>query len=636
MTHWECLVDTTDHASPGGADFDIVIRGGTVYDGTGAPGLRADVGIRSGVVAAVSPSPLPVSAGTRVIEADGRWVMPGFVDTHTHYDVELLVSPGLGESVRHGVTTVLVGNCSLSGVYSDTVDVADLFSRVEALPRDAVLDALERTTSWSDAAAWRRAVESLPLGPNVASFLGHSDVRASVMGLGRSTDPEHSPSRRERREIARRVEEALDEGFLGVSTMTNPWDKMDGDRYRSRTLPSTHASWKEFRQISRILRRRDRVLQGVPNLNTKVDVAFYVATSTGLLRKPLRVSLLAAADTLAEPWVNHIFRPLAWVANSLGRGRFVWQHLPTTFKVWADGIDLVVFEEFGSGREALHLKDEMARTDLLAKEGYRRWFRRDFEKRFSPRVWHRDFDDALIVACPDESLVGRTVGDVARDRSLHPADCFLDLVVEHGADLRWTTTIANARDKVANRLVNTPGVTIGFSDAGAHLRNMAFYNFGVRLLERVHDADRRGAPFLSVEKAVFKLTGELADFYRLDAGRITPGRRADVVVIDPAGLDGESLGYHETEMPELGGIRRMVNRNDRAVTATIIGGRVVWHDGEFAPGYGSDYASGRFLPAGRRMNPAPTGSVPRVSRSAVHGQVNNAHTTATTAAATPM
>ncbi|MDX2358251.1 N-acyl-D-amino-acid deacylase family protein [Dietzia sp. PP-33] len=602
-------MDTTDHASPGGADFDVVIRGGTVFDGTGAPGRRADVGIRAGTIAAVSPTPLPVSAATRVIEAEGRWVTPGFVDTHTHYDVELLVSPGLGESVRHGVTTVLVGNCSLSGVYSGAVDVADLFSRVEALPRDAVVEALERTKSWSDPAAWRRAVEGLPLGPNVASFLGHSDVRAAVMGLGRATDPGHSPSRDELREIERRVDEALDAGFLGVSTMTNPWDKMDGDRYRSRTLPSTHASWKEFRHISRILRRRDRVLQGVPNLNTKVDVAFYVATSTGLLRKPLRVSLLSAADTLAEPWVNRVFRPLAWIANTLGRGRFVWQHLPTTFKVWADGIDLVVFEEFGSGREALHLKDEMARTDLLEQESYRRWFRQDFEKRFSPRVWHRDFDDALIVACPDDSLVGQTVGDVARARTLHPADCFLDLVVEHGPDFRWATTIANAREEVANRLARTPGVTIGFSDAGAHLRNMAFYNFGVRLLERVHQAQGRGKPFLSVEEAVYKLTGELADFYRLDAGRIQPGRRADVVVIDPAGLDGESLGYHEEPMPELGGLRRMVNRNDRAVAATIIGGRVVWHDGEFARGYGSEFGAGRFLPAGETV--APREAAPR-------------------------
>ncbi|MFS3128468.1 N-acyl-D-amino-acid deacylase family protein [Nocardioides sp. Bht2] len=582
--------------------FDVVVQGGTYFDGTGAPGRRADVGIRDGRVVAVGDG-LDVADAARVVEAHGRWVMPGFIDTHTHYDAELIVAPSLSESVRHGVTTVLVGNCSISAVYADALDVADLFSRVEALPREEVLAALREKKSWHTPAEWARALDGLALGPNVASFLGHSDVRASVMGLGRSTDSAQKPTPAEAKEIERRIGEALDAGFLGVSTMTNPWDKLDGDRYRSRTLPSTHASWKEFRRISRLLRRRDAVLQGVPNLNTKYDVAFYVSTSTGLFRKPLRVSLLSAADTRAEPWVNRIFAPIAYLANRIGRGKFVWQHLPTTFQVWADGIDLVVFEEFGSGREAIHLKEEMGRNDLLRDESYRRWFRADFEKRFSPRVWHRDFDDAWITVCPDESLVGRSVGDVARERKLHPVDCFLDLVVEYGTDFRWTTVIANAREKVANRLVNTPGVTIGFSDAGAHLRNMAFYNFAVCLLDRMHRAEQQGKPFISPEQAVYKLTGELADFYRLDAGRIREGDRADLVVIDPAGLDGSVDDYHEAPLVELGGIRRMVNRNDAAVAATLIAGEVVWADGAFAPGFGTEFGTGSFLPLGRPVAP---------------------------------
>lgn len=588
------------------AEFDVIIRGGTYFDGTGAPGRRADVGLRDGVVMAVSADPLIPGDATRVVDATGRWVMPGFIDAHTHYDAELIVAPRLGESVRHGVTTALIGNCSISAVYSNPVDVADLFSRVEALPRDAVLDALQQRKDWETPQEWADALDRLALGPNIASFLGHSDVRASVMGLGRSTDEAHKPSRAETKQIMERIDAALDAGFLGVSTMTNPWDKLDGDRYRSRTLPSTHASWQEFRRISRLLRRRDRVLQGVPNLNTKVDVAFYVTTSMGWFRKPLRVSLLAAADTRAEPWVNRIFAPLAFVANRLGRGKFVWQHLPTTFQVWADGIDLVVFEEFGSGREALHLKEEMGRRELLEDEAYRRWFRQDFEKRLSPRVWHRDFDDARITVCPDTSLVGQSVGDVARARGLHPADCFLDLVVEHGTDFRWTTVIANDRAKVANRLINTPGVTVGFSDAGAHLRNMAFYNFAVCLLDRVHRAQQEGKPFLSTEAAVHKLTGELADFYRLDAGRIREGDRADIVVIDPAGLDGSVDDYHEATFEELGDIKRMVNRNDRAVAATLIAGRVVWEESEFADGFGTTWGTGSFLKAGQKVAPRVT------------------------------
>ena len=103
-------MDITDTATSAQANFDVVIRGGTVFDGTGAPGVRADVGIRDGAIASISTAPLEVSTTTRVVDAEGRWVTPGFIDTHTHYDVEMLVSPGLLESVRHGVTTVLVGN----------------------------------------------------------------------------------------------------------------------------------------------------------------------------------------------------------------------------------------------------------------------------------------------------------------------------------------------------------------------------------------------------------------------------------------------------------------------------------------------------------------------------------------------
>jgi N-acyl-D-aspartate/D-glutamate deacylase len=590
-------------------ELDLVIKGGTYFDGDGSPGVVADVGIRAGRIEVVSPDPLPIGAGTEVVDARGQWVMPGFVDAHTHYDAEVQVAPGLNESVRHGVTTVLVGNCSLSTVYATPLDTADLFSRVEALPRTHVLAALEQNKTWSTPQEWVEAVETLALGPNVASFLGHSDVRASVMGLGRSTDPDETASAAEKREIERRLEEALDAGFLGMSTMTNPWDKLDGDRYRSRQLPSTYASWKEFRGVSRVLRRRGRVLQGVPNLNKKYDIAFYVTTSMGRLRKPLRVSLLAAADTRAEPWVHHIFAPLALLANRIGGGRFVWQHLPTTFRVWADGIDLVVFEEFGAGREALHLREEVERSDLLRDEEYRRRFRHDFDKRFSPRVWHRDFDDAEITECPDASLVGRHIGDVARERGVHPVDCYLDLVVEHGRGLRWKTNIANTRPEVLDSLINRPGVTIGFSDAGAHLRNMSFYNFGIRLLHRAHAATERGRPFISIERAVHKLTGELADFYQVDAGRIAVGDRADLVVVDPAGLDEGVDSYHEAVMPEFGGISRMVNRNDAAVSATVVAGVVVYRAGEFAEGYGRTLGTGRFLRAGE-----PRGSVTPVRR----------------------
>src|SRR6185312_7149693 len=158
------------------------------------------------------------------------------------------------------------------------------------------------------------------------------------------------------------------------------------------------------------------------------------------------------------------------------------------------------------------------------------------------------------------------------------------------AQLRWRTTIANDRDDVLDRLQRSPAVQVGFADSGAHLRNMAFYNIGVRMLERVH---QRG--FMPIEAAVHRLTGELADWYGLDAGHLNEGRRADLAVIDPTGFDGSGANYAEAPYPGADGVKRMVNRNDRAVTAAVVGGNIVYADGQFAPGFGTTMHAGKFL-----------------------------------------
>src|SRR5258708_40260120 len=143
--------------------YDVIIRDGLWFDGTGSTPLTRTLGIRDGVVHTVSSTPLDETGCPEVIDAKGKWVVPGFVDVHTHYDAEVLLDPGLRESVRHGVTTVLLGNCSLSAIYADSEDAADLFSRVEAVPRQFVLGALHGRT-WSTPAEYFRPLDELPPG----------------------------------------------------------------------------------------------------------------------------------------------------------------------------------------------------------------------------------------------------------------------------------------------------------------------------------------------------------------------------------------------------------------------------------------------------------------------------------------
>jgi N-acyl-D-aspartate/D-glutamate deacylase len=194
-------------------------------------------------------------------------------------------------------------------------------------------------------------------------------------------------------------------------------------------------------------------------------------------------------------------------------------------------------------------------------------------------VFHRDFNESEIVACPDGALVGKSFAEVARERGRAALDVFLDLCAEHGAKLRWFTIIGNDRPLPLRRIVSHPDVLLGFSDAGAHLRNMAYYNFPLRMLKLVRDAARDGTPFLSIEQAVWRLTGEIADWLELDAGRLTVGARADVAIIDPEGLTDALEDHAEAAMPEFGDYRRMVRRNDSAVAAVLVGGRVAVNSG---------------------------------------------------------
>lgn len=576
--------------------FDVVIRNGRYFDGTGGASAVRNVGIRGGRVAIVTEDPIE---GSEEIDASGKWVIPGLIDIHTHYDVELLNGPSLSESLRHGVTTVVVGSCSISTVHVDGVDAGDLFGRVEAIPRDHVIAAIDQHKTWSTAEEYIEAVEARPLGPNVTAFIGHSDMRTAVMGLERATRKDDRPTKAELAQMERWLSEALDAGFIGLSSQQLLFDRIDGDVCRSRTLPSTYVKRREMSRLTRLVRNCGRVLQSGPDIQHPPRVAAQLARSIGGLRRPLKISFLAAADAKSNPIGYRILMGAARLINALG-GDFRWQHLPVPFEVYGDGIDLVIFEELGAGAAALHLRDELERNELMRNEDYRRQFRREYDDKFSIGAWDRDFFDADIVACPDSTLVGKTFGQLGLDRGVHPVDAFLDLVLEHGRSLRWRTVISNHRPKVLKKLAVDPGVQVGFSDAGAHLRNMAFYNSGLRLLRHVHQSAEAGAPFMTVEHAVHRLTGELADWYSLDAGHLRVGDRADIAVIDPAHLDESLDAYAEESVEQYGWLSRMVNRNDDPVTAVLVGGQTVFRRGAPTDIVGT-VRTGSFLRAGRRI-----------------------------------
>lgn len=572
----------------------ILIKNGRVFSGFDRPARIGDVLVRNGKVQAVSEA--PIDAGDiRIFDASGKWVLPGFIDNHTHYDGELLAAPSLGESIRHGVTTAIVGGCSLSFVYADFEDCADMFTRVEAFPRDILFELLKDGKGWSTPREWIDHVNGLNLGPNIASFIGHSDIRASVMGIDRSLSKNESPTADEVKRMGAMLEEAIDAGFLGISMQHNPWDKMDG-RHWSKLLPAAHAKGAERGALTRIARRRGAHLQGVPNLVNRVALFWYLAQSSGFFwRRPLKTSLVAMMDLKGDPYIRSLISFLSSTFNRLFRADFRMQTFPVPFRVFARGMDLVIFEEFPTGALARHLANDLVkRNETLSDPEYRARFKKHYRSRLAPKVWQKDFGDAYVVDAPDKSWIGKSFGQLAEERNQHPVDAFLDIVVGLDQKVLWETTIGNHDPKRYKALYNDPNGIFGFADSGAHINNMAFYNFPLRVLRYVQESHEKGAPLMSFEKAVWRLTKENADFFNLDAGTIETGARADIVVIDPDKLTDAVHEYHTAEF--IGGHSRLVNRNDDVVELVMVGGKTAWLNGAFSESFGNERFGG-FLPA---------------------------------------
>jgi N-acyl-D-aspartate/D-glutamate deacylase len=559
--------------------YDVVIRRGQVFDGSGAPAVTADVALDGGKVKAIA-SNLP-QTGLREVDAAGCWVMPGMLDIHTHYDAEVEAMPGLEESVRHGVTTVVMGNCSLSAALGTKKDVLDLFCRVESLPREVLSRWIGDNMTWNGVREYYQHLETLPIGPNVASLLGHSNVRAHVMGMERSlTESKAEPA--EVRKMQGLVDDALDEGYLGLSIDMLPWHRLDGEPFRGISVPSQHADPSEYRSLAHVVRSRDRVLQATPNALTKRTVAILGMLSTGVGRKPLRTTIVAAMDVKTDRKVWRIATTMGKVLNSVFRANIRWQALAEPFLNYCDGVNTPLFEEFATGVEAISATCDQRRR-MFADPAFRRAFRADWETK-GARVFHRNLADMWVVSSPIAGQEGKSFAELAAAAGSDPLDYFMDLLAEHDSAIRWKTVVTNDRPAQRHFLFAHETSLPGFNDSGAHARNMAFQDGGLQMLQQV----LLNPGVMPIEKAIHKLTGMSAEWLGLDTGFVRPGATADVIVVDPEQLK-TGLGPPIEQYDErLHGAMRMVKRSDGVVRQVFVGGRLAFDGGSFVPEFGRE------------------------------------------------
>jgi len=339
--------------------WDTLIRNALVFDGSGEAPRQEDIALKNGEIAARGRA-LPESQAGRVIDGEGKWLMPGLLDIHTHLDLEVDLEPGLPEVVRHGTTTVVVGNCSLGTCFGQQVEgdqnpIVDCFTRVENIPK-SVLQKCVDAVSWSDTGAYMDHFDDIPLGPNVGAFLPHSMLRVEVMGLQESISRE--PTEAELSQMESLLSQAMDQGYLGMSTDGLPFHYLANQPHTDKRIPTQFASFGEMKRLLKVVRDRGRVWQTTPILENRAKAfLFFLLTSGRLFGKTLKTSALSAVRFVLAPNASKAFLGFASLANSrLLKGDIHFQALGTNFRIWSDGIVSPLFEELAST------------TQLIAKE----------------------------------------------------------------------------------------------------------------------------------------------------------------------------------------------------------------------------------------------------------------------------
>jgi len=538
------------------AEYDLLVRGGTVVDGTGAAAFRGDVGVRDGCIVDIGALK---GQGAREVDAEGAIVAPGFVDIHTHYDAQVFWDRMMTISPWHGVTTVILGNCGF-GVAPTKPRDRDLILRtlenVEGMSLDALQAGLGAEWPFSTFGEFLSAIESRGTAIHVGAMVGHTPIRTWVMGedaVSREASPE------EIEEMRVLVAAALAEGALGFATSKAPTHV----GYDGNPVPSRMAAHEEILALGDCLREAGKG-------------TFQSTIGQGLL-----------FDELAEIQ-QRIGRPVTWTA--LLGGLFgpdghrkvlekTAEHQAAGIEVYPQVTGRPLMLEFDMGApfpfgsipamKPAFAADKAGKMRLYADPD----FRAAFEEATQKTIGIFSMDHMWVSRHPtDDSLAGVSVTDVGARKGQSPVLAMLDLALETELAVSFRMAVANRDEDVVAELLSDKTVVLGLSDAGAHASQLCDAGASTHLLGHWV----REKEVLSMEEAVRKLTSEPADLFGLaDRGRIAPGQTGDLAIFDPATVRcGELERVHDFP----GGADRLIAPAE-GMRAVVVAGEVLREEG---------------------------------------------------------
>jgi N-acyl-D-aspartate/D-glutamate deacylase len=552
--------------------YDLLIRGGRIYDGSGLPSFRGDVAVHGGRIVDIGR----LNGGARrVIDAGGLAVAPGFIDFHTHLDAQLLWDPIATSSCWHGVTTVIPGNCALALApcrAQDRESNLGSFVRVEAMP----ISALREGVKWE----WETFPEYLQrldqrLGVNVAALMGHCAIRQYVMGeesLERAATPEEIEA------MKGVLREGLRAGAIGFSTNQNPVHM----REDGRPIPSRLATEEELLALAGVLGEMNlgamQISQGSLGVSNSAEqcIGFFhrLAAESG---RPVVWQSIAHRWDQPDAWRDLLDR----ARNSLEAG--VPSYPLCNARLFNNRFTLKnaqVFDDLPTWKKMMFMPIE-ERKRLFADPEVRRKLRYEGVEEKSPSRFSRRWDLVYMIkaALPqNRSLEKKSVAEIASIESKDVIDALLDLSLEENLETLYQTSSTNGDEAAVAEILRSPFTLVGQSDAGAHLIYDAGYGYATRFLGH-WIRDRR---VMTLEEGIRKLTFMVASVFGLrDRGLIRKGMAADLVVFDPRTVQ-ECEPEMVNDLPA--GEPRLIQKAE-GISATVVNGEVLIESGEHSGAY---------------------------------------------------